>query len=161
MICCDGLSHKAKNHSVLHSQWDMRETKRRPTPRFIEKAVVEVVEVGCECVERENIIWARLGSWIKESTCCLIGTEMRADRGTGGSCYQVHSQNTDIKERTTVCVLTCMCVCVCTIEENTRVDRLSTDTNKPSSLSQDRVVCSFPGLNQRRTVHLINHWPIR
>ncbi len=74
----------------------------------------------------------------KEFTGCLICTEMRADRRTGGSRYL--SQNADTRGRTRVCVR----------EENTGVGRLSTDTNKPSFLCQDRDVCPFPGLDHVR-----------
>lgn len=42
----------------------------------------------------------------RSSAVCLIGTEMRADRGTGGLCYHVGSRNADIRE------YVCVCVCV-------------------------------------------------
>lgn len=35
----------------------------------------------------EKIIGERFDDRRKEFTGCLIGTEMRADRATGGSCY--------------------------------------------------------------------------
>lgn len=40
----------------------------------------------------------------KDFTGCLIGGEMRADRGTEGSCYWALSQHGDIRPGTRVCV---------------------------------------------------------
>ena len=102
----------------------------------------------------EKIIGEKIwGPRRKEFTGCLIGGEMRADRGRGGSRYRVRSQNVDIRVCVCVCVCVSVCVCLCVSERegNIGVDRLfSADTNKPSFLCQVWDVGPFPGLDHVR-----------
>lgn len=114
----------------------MTETKGRPTLRFTEEATV------VEAYGKIEKVTGRDQTSVK-CTGCLIGREMRADRGTGGSCYWA-----DSGQRTGLCVL-----------EQTD---FSADANKPSFPCQDGDVCPpLDHADQLRTFHPINRRLIR
>lgn len=91
---------KSQNHSVLHSQWVMKDQVTANTKVYAgDNCCGSGTWVGGKI---EKIIWDQTSAK-KEFTGCLIGTEMRADGGTGESCYQVKMLISD-REQECVCV---------------------------------------------------------